>query len=309
MNRPGTWAVDEPEYGLRDLVETLKPFRIALLLVALVFAALAFVVSKVGRPVWEVTAVLMPAQVWTPGGGAQLSETPVRSVERLQSRELGDAALRRSGLSTSETDAEAVLFRRSLKAAPIPTSDLIRVTLRAHSPKTASDLLSHAVEEWDQSQRDTIAPTISRIRSDLQDATLQQTASGGELEALYKAREAEKSLPPSQRFAESVTLANTIAAKTAEIQSTKQRIHQLEEALSPARTHGVSYVGGIEVSPKPVSPRPARNAAIGGAAALVLAILGLVFREALRAPASERAAGASGPQSAESIQPPARTGR
>src|SRR5712691_9138575 len=89
---------------------TLRPYRFRIVACAALLAIAALVLSLMSPKVWEAEATLLPGYV-----GPALLEPVPRSVERLRARAFGDTVLRKAGLSTSENDPEARLFRDSLK--------------------------------------------------------------------------------------------------------------------------------------------------------------------------------------------------
>src|SRR5262249_4483883 len=228
------------EIRLGDLWLVLKPRWPWIAACGAMLAAVAFIISLVVPPAWEASATILPGYAWQPG---QTTPQPLeyigRSAERLRARSFGNAVLRRSGLKTSDRDPEARLFRDSLKVTQPVNTDLLHIVVRAHSARLATQLLQGMIGDLRSSQDEILKPTLTRFRGELantRDALARAQAEEARLEAL---RDAEKGLAPANRFSQSVHLGALIANKIAEIENLKQRQLALEEALDPAKSHGL----------------------------------------------------------------------
>ena len=289
---------DEP--GFMDPWGTIRPYWPWILACAAVVAAAALVLSLMSAPVWEAEAAILPAYLTQPGQPtAQPLELVARTAERLRARSFGDAVLAKSGLSISETDPQAKLLRDSLKVTQTLNTDVIHITLRGFSPKLAAQLAQGMVDNLHSVHDALLQPSIARLRQDLADVQAELSREREERERLEKLREAEKGLTPANRFSESIQLGNLIAKKAEEIQTLAQRRLLIEEALGPAKSHGVIEVDKVRVKNRPVSPKPLRNTFLGVFVGLLMGALGVLFWKGVGAarrttsPRENRIAGAA----------------
>jgi hypothetical protein len=79
-----------------------------------------------------------------------------------------------------------------------------------------------------------------------------------------------------------------IAAKTTEVQGLEQRRLLIEEALHPARSHGVIELDKVHVKTRPVAPKPIRNTALGAFVGLFIAIFGVLLWKGASAGTAQR---------------------
>jgi len=277
---------------------TLRPYRFRIVACAALLAIAALVLSLMSPKVWEAEATVLPGYVGQLAQPATLLEPVPRVVERLRARSFGDSALRKTGLPTSENDPQAKLFRDSLKVNQPLSTDVVRMSARARSSELAGRLLQEMTENLRSIHDALLAPSIARYRQDLAHTQADVAAARSEKERLEGLRLAEKGLAPANRFSESIHLGNLIAAKTAEIQGLEQRRLQLEEALSPAKSHSVVIIDNVRVNPRPVSPRPLRNTVLGGFVGLFLAIFGVLLWKGASSDAAQRTP-EPGPRTAE----------
>jgi uncharacterized protein involved in exopolysaccharide biosynthesis len=263
---------------------------------AVALAVAALVLSLLAPAVWEAGATILPAYAWQPGQSSPQSlESVARAAERLRARSFGDAVLRRTGLRTTERDPEARLFRDSLKVTQPPNTDLIHIVVRARSVRLAARLLEVMIDDLRSVEDGLLQPTLTRFRAELANAREDLARARSEESRLQRSRDDEKGLPPANRFSQSVELGSLIAAKTAEIENLQQRQLLLEEALHPAKSHGVLTIDTVRVGERPVSPKPARSTVLGGLAGLLLGIFGVFLLRLLRIETSPRAAEISSP--------------
>jgi len=281
-----TWRREPTEDSeIFDPRGILRPYWRWIVSCAAALALAALVLSLMSPKVWEAEATVLPGQLGQP---AALLEPVPRSVERLRARAFGDTALGKAGLSTSENDPEAKLFRDSLKINQPWNTDVIRISARARSTQRGARLLQEMIDSLRSVHDALLAPSIARYRQDLADAVADWAAARVERERLEGLRQAEKGLAPANRFSESIHLGNLIAAKTAEIQGLEQRRLQLEEALSPAKSHSVLVIDKVRVNPRPVSPKPLRNTLLGAFVGLFVAIFGVLLWRGARAGSAQR---------------------
>lgn len=290
---PQPWR-DEPagELGLLDLWLSLKPYRGWIAGAAFATALVALGVSMSSARIWQASATVVPAFLAQPGQATGQPVEPIaRSVERLQGRGFGDAVLKASGLSTGEDDPEARLFRKSLKVTQPIVTDFIRISVQARSPGSAARLLRAMLDNLRAVENDLVNPSIVRLRQDLANVSSQIESAKIERDRLERLRDAEKTLVPASRFSESVHLGVLIASKIAELEALELRRLQIEESLSPAKSHGVLTINDVYIDPRPVSPKPLRNSLIGALLGLCAAIVIALVRDAVKARAAARAAG------------------
>jgi uncharacterized protein involved in exopolysaccharide biosynthesis len=286
-----TWRREPAEeLGLRDVFLVLKPHWPWISASAVVLAVAALVLSLRTPPVWEAAATILPAYAWQPGQPTpQPLESVARAAERVRARSFGDAVLRKSGLRTIELDPEARLFRDSLKVTQPLNTDLIHIVIRARSVRLATELLQAMIENLRSFEDELLKPTLTRFRAELANTQEDLARVRSEEARLQSLRDAEKGLAPADRFSQSVQLGFLIASKSAEIENLKQRQLLLEEALNPAKSHGVLVIDTVRVGERPVSPKPVRNTVLGGLFGLLLGIFGIFLMQFLRVERSPRA--------------------
>jgi uncharacterized protein involved in exopolysaccharide biosynthesis len=293
-----TWRREPTdELGLVDVWLVLKSHWPWTAACAVALAVAALVLSLMAPSVWEAAATILPAYAWQPGQttAPQPLELVARSAERLRARSFGDAVLQKSGLRTLERDPEARLFRDSLKVTQPPNTDLIHIVVRAHSVRLATSLLQGMIEDLRSVQDELLKPTLTRFRAELANTRDDLTRARSEEARLQTLRDAEKGLAPANRFSQSVQLGGLIATKTTEIENLQQRQLLFEEALNPAKSHGVLVVDRVRVGERPVSPRPLRNTVLGGLVGLLLGIFVVFLMRFLRVATTPRAAEVSSP--------------
>lgn len=278
------------ELGLMDVWLVLKPHRLWIAACGVALAVAALVLSLRTPHVWEAAATILPAYAWQPGQPTpQPLESVARAAERLRTRSFGDAVLRKSGLRTAELDPEARLFRDSLKVTQPLNTDMIHIVIRAHSVRLAARLLEAMIEDLRSFEDELLKPTLTRFRAEIANTREDLARARSEEVRLQSLRDAEKGLAPADRFSQSVQLGFLIASKNAEIENLKQRQLLLEEALNPAKSHGVLVIDTVRVGERPVSPKPVRNTVLGGLFGLLLGIFGLFLIQFLRVERSPRA--------------------
>jgi len=283
-----TWGREPAEeLGLVDLWLILRPRWPWVAASAVALAIGALILSLMAPAVWEASATILPAYSWQYGQSAsQPLESAARAAERIRTRSVGDAVLRKSGVRTTESDPDARLFRDSLKVTQPLNTDLIHITVRAHSARLATELLQAAIDELRSVEDEFLKPTLTRLRAELANTRDDLAQARLEEARLQTVRDAEKGLAPANRFSQSVQLSAQIAAESSKIENLRQRQLLLEEALNPAKSHGVLVVDAVRVGERPVSPRPARNTVLGGLVGLFLGIFVVFLPHFFRVPTS-----------------------
>lgn len=261
-----------------------REWKWAVALFAITLAAtLAF--THTVKPQWEATAWIQIGQVGTAPVGQDPRVEPFgRVVERMQLIPFQDDVVKSIGLSPD--DADAKLYRKSLKLEPLPyEGPLVKVSVRAHSPQLASQLamatftqLQIVHQRLEGMPLRLAQSRLAEVQAELQDVTsdrdrLQSTLSGGT---------ASKD-SPGQLFVGSM-----LANKNEQLQGLLQTRGELLSRLSATYTYETSLMWPIYAPKGQVSPNVTLLWGVGLLAGLCLAVLAAVARNAVRRIAPHR---------------------
>lgn len=237
---------------------------------------------------WTASAVIQLGQIGlsshipgNPEAFAVTIEPVTRTAERIRSRAFVRELLLRLDLpSADSTDhPEARLIRNSLDAAIPRNTNLLDISIAGSSPDLAVKAARMVLEMLASEHAKLAEPTLARMRSDLRDskAQLEEALLQRAKLAVMMADDA-RTLPASERFAESVLLSQLIASTDIEVRELRQQVLSLEEQLSPKRTFGTAFLTDVDVPDRPSYPRRSLFALAGAGLGLLAAIAWILLR-------------------------------
>ncbi|GLQ47141.1 chain-length determining protein [Dyella lipolytica] len=257
-----------------------------------------FAFMRVARPQWEATAWVQIGQVGAaPPGQDPKAEPLARVLERLQLVPFQDDVVQSIGLLP--TTREAHLYRKSLKLDPLPyAGPLVKITLRAYSPKQAVQLANATVDQLEAIHQRIEATPLAHARARLDEVQAELQAALADRDRLVQAATSGNKDDAASKSAPGPMLASALlSSKNEEIHTLQQTKSDLADRLSATYTYDTSLMWPAYVPDHPAFPNPVLMWAVGMVLGLFLGTLAAIARNALR-----RAA-ATQPVWGKSIQP------
>jgi LPS O-antigen subunit length determinant protein (WzzB/FepE family) len=210
-----------------------------------------------------------------------LVEPVARAIERLHLRRFQDSCLEAAGAGTGEKDLVAILYRKSFTARQLGTTDLVRLTVRAHTEDSARRLLQATIDRLAQAHTELAAPSIQALHSMAAHVAVQLQAVQDDLAELRRLEQARNKLPPGAQFTEGAFIAGYVTSRLDAVAKLEEQKIQLEEQLSEARTYPTSVTDPVRVDPERTAPHTGRNLLIAFPLGLLVGVFVALFRESV----------------------------
>jgi uncharacterized protein involved in exopolysaccharide biosynthesis len=275
----------EDGISVADIVGFLRAqlWRIVGLLVA--GAVAGALVSFTHPREWEASSVLEIGQI--DNGLVNQPTTPVdppfRAVQRVKVEPFTDQLLRKLSLPVATGEnAESDLIRRSINAEVVPTTDLVRLTVRGFSPDKAKSTLKAAQDDLIAIHDVIFREAVARLNKRLADidsdiATAKAKRDQIESTTSLGTRPGE-STPPVN-----VLLGNMFdVSDRALLETLKKNRSDVTQQLSADRTFNTRPIAEIAVSQRPVAPKRSLYVIVGAMIGLLIGLLWAGRRHARR---------------------------
>jgi hypothetical protein len=219
----------------------------AVTMAAVLVATFAF--TFFSKPQWEATAWVQVGEFGpTPVGRDPKLEPFQRAIERMKTRAFQDGVLRDLGLPLKGRDAG--LYRDSLKLAPDPYANLIRLSVRAGSAERARELASATGARLQAIHAELGAEPMAFAQARLQTAREELRAARAERDRwLRRTGDGAHSSSEGQLLAGMM-----LTEKEGVIRGLKAEIDDLLVRLTPRHTYETSLPWPVYVPERPVSP-------------------------------------------------------
>ena len=232
-------------------------------------------------PSWRATALVQIGQVGqtTPSAmnpaAQELVESPARAIERVHDPVFRRELLAALGLPPDDAapSAESLLIRGSLRVTTPKGSDLLELAVAGSSREAAHKSAEAAVALLAKAHERIAAPTLLRLRGQLQAVSAEIESAAQEREKLHEIAGRRDTVGIGNRFAENVLLGDLLSRKDRELRELRDRRLQLEEQLSESRTFPTALLSDIHVPVRPASPKRSLFVAGGASVALLAALL------------------------------------
>ncbi|TCV97812.1 subunit length determinant protein [Luteibacter rhizovicinus] len=238
--------------------------------VLIVVLALTFAYTRVARDQWEATAWIQIGQIApAPAGQDPKVESLLRVIERLETVAFQDEVVRSIGLTVESR--EASLYRKSMKLDPEPYANLIKMRVRAYSPRQAADLVTATVTRLEAIHRQ-IGEVPLRLANQRLD----------EIEADLRTAQADRDRLSRDAGTGTGLASVLLASKNEDIRALQQARSELVARLVPNYTFETSMPWPIYVPERKAFPNPVLIWGIGLLTGLFLGGLAAVGRDAMR---------------------------
>ena len=268
--------MDHDEIYLIDLWRILsREWRWFLATLVLVLAG-TYGLLHAARSQWEALAWIQIGQVGpAPAGQDPKVEPLLRVIERMDTVGFQDQVTASLGLS--HDSVEARLYRKSLKADPQPYANLFRLHIRAYSPTQATALAAATLATLQVVHRQIDAVPLQMARKRLDDVEAElRTAEGDRVHLQAEASGGQGS--DATRALSGVML----SGKNADIRALRQEDSDIRARLAPNYTYETSMPWPVYVPKERAYPNTVLMLGMGGAAALFLAGIIAIARNAVR---------------------------
>ncbi|RPI46277.1 MAG: hypothetical protein EHM59_07860 [Betaproteobacteria bacterium] len=264
------------------LLNSLRRSGFWLILLPLLFAVASFSGSFLLNERWQASGVIQVGTMGNISGGARQHIEPLaNALERLRLRPFQDLMLRKLGIPTDERNALATLFRRTLFGRAIPGTDLVEISVQAHSNAQAVNWVATVIQHLQEIHAGISDPHVNQLKVRFQ--TLKQ-----DLDRTSAERKRVVDLALASRSSDArpdgagTALALVAMLQGVEINTLERTLAVMEEQLGPMYTRPTKLMFEIETAENPVYPRRARAAFLGILVGLVMA-LGIVLFRSVRA--------------------------
>lgn len=275
--------MEQDEIYLIDLWRILRREWRWFVAVLVLTLACAFAFTHLVKRQWEATAWIQIGQVGqVPSGQDQKVEPLLRVIERLQLVPFENEVMKSVGFDPDSF--EAVLYRKSLKLAPMPyAGPLIRLSVRASSPQQARQFAMATVTRLQAIHQPLEAMSLKaaharleQIQGDLQAAVTEQAR-------LMRTATATGKDDATGKGSANALLANLLlASKNQEVRGLKQERMDLTDRLSPAYTFETSMPWPIYVPRKQAFPNSILAVGIGILLGVLLGACAAIARNVTR---------------------------
>lgn len=252
--------------------------KIWLLVLPVLFGVGSYLATYTLQERWSASGVVQAGTVGNvTGGPRQHIESLPRSIERLRLRPFQDLMLRELGLPTDELNPVASLFRRTLSPRQIPGTDLIEISIQAHSKAQARQWLALVVGRLQRIHTEISEPHVRQLnarfkslKSDIQRAVEERRR----IMDLIVARQS----PPLPADGLSPTLAVVAMLHGMEINTLERTLALIEEQLGPLYTRPTTLMFEIQTVDAAVFPNRPRAALLGALLGLIAALCIILAR-------------------------------
>lgn len=257
------------ELNLLELVAFIKQnFRI-LLGGALIGSLLGLAMTFIYPTEWEASALVRIGRLGNVESGGNSIEPALQLVDRIKSKSFQNEVLKELGISITEGNTKAEMFRDTLKVK-LEKSELINLTLRSTSPDEAKQHIAAIIHDLKNIHERMSTPTLNRWQQELASIEEELKRASTESERLTKSLASPAEAVSENSFSQSVLLSNILIAREGELRNFRERKRILEEQLSPERSFATNVLGRIEVSTKPVFPKKSLFVIVGLVVGLLL---------------------------------------
>lgn len=252
------------------LTTFLKRHGLRFAICSLLGVAVAIGVTSMLPKQWPATMLFQVGQVGQIGGQASpiLLADPNNIVQRVKFPGFVLQVLTSQNLpSDSSASDRGSLLKSSLAASLAKGGDLIELSVKGYSPEEATENLKAAFKIIEYEHGQLLAPSMIRLKKNLDDTTLSLKKIEDERQAILEPINAAKnSNNIDKKFSESILLTNMMKLNDADARNLRDQKNALEERLSPYRTFNTKAVTPIYTPQKPIFPKKS-----------IAAILGLFF--------------------------------
>jgi len=244
----------DDELSLHDVAVFIRQNVGIMLSGALIGGVLGLALAFVLPGQWEADALIRIGQLGNAGGVGSAIEPPLQVVDRIKNKSFQNDVLKSLGISTDEDDANAELFRDTLKVK-LEKSELISLSLRGKSPDEVKRHMEAVVNELRNIHVRMSVPTINRWHQEMASIEQEMKQANTNAERLAKSLGEQSDSLSDKNFSQAALLSNVLIAREGESRIFRDRKRMLEERLSPERTFATNVLGRIEVSQRPVFPK------------------------------------------------------
>jgi hypothetical protein len=268
----------DDELSFPDLVTLIRRNLGALLGGALMGGVLGLTLAFVLPAQWEGNASIRIGQLGNTGNAGNEGEVgsaiepPLQVVDRIKNKSFKNDVLKSLGLSTDEDDANAKLFRDTLKVK-LEKSRLISLSLRGKSPDEVKLHMNAVVNELKNIHVRMSESTINRWHQEQEYIEQELKEANAEVERLAKSLVGQSDSLNDRNFSQAALLSNVLIGREGELLSFHDRKRMLEERLSPERTFATDVLGRIEISQEQVFPKKSIFIIAGSVMGLLLGVL------------------------------------
>jgi uncharacterized protein involved in exopolysaccharide biosynthesis len=268
------------EFAITDAIKFINlNFRI-LLTGALLGGLLGLVISVILPARWEATTLIQVGQLANNGNGSVAIESPLQALDRIKSKSFQNDVLVHLGIPISEKDKETERFHSLLKVK-LEKSNLIRVSIQAHSQQQAGKLLDGLIDELKKIHLKTSTTSINRWIKELQQIRHELETANAESMRLEKLLHSHEISLNDISFSRATLLSNILLLRENEVKNLRNRESELQDYLSPVRTYETNQVGRTEISEDSVFPNKSIFCFVGLLIGLFFSALWRVFRPVL----------------------------
>lgn len=281
-NTSDTPPIAENEISLLELWQVLVRHKYWVLGIPLIAMIGAFGITSQMKPQWEATGVM---QIGQAGQTSQPIEPVARIVERMKLKTFPDNVLASVGVPLMDAPPRAALYRDSLKAKLLPSTDLIEIKVRGHSREEASANIEATVAYLRAIHDRMAAPATEVLQRQLARVELQIKNARAAMDGLRNTAELRQPSHSGDRFMANIELASTMLRWDTELRGLEHAKATYEEQLNPSHTYPTSLFDKVFIGEGPVAPRKVRISALSGLVALVV---GMVTAFALNSASARR---------------------
>jgi hypothetical protein len=239
---------------------------------ALIGGVLGLALAFIPPSEWEAKALVRIGQYGNAGAAGAAIEPPLQVIDRVKYKSFQNDVLKSLGISTGEDDANAELFRDTLKVK-LEKSELINLSLRGRSPDEVKLHMNAVVNELKNIHVRMSGPSINRWKQELESIEQELKQANTQAERLARSLGGQSDSLNDKNFSQAALLSNILIAREGELRSFRDRKRMLEERLSPERTFPTDVLGRIEASQKPVFPKKSLFTVAGLGIGLFLGVL------------------------------------
>lgn len=231
------------EINLREVRNLLRSRRLFTAALTLSFAVAGVVISSILIPPWQASAVV---QIGSVGNTylesdqnikTRLVELPARTAERVRMEAFKQDVIRAVGA----TGRDALVIRYSLKARPLPDTDLIEFAVDGRTEDGARKSVEAIIKLLRQAHDVLAAPRIARLEKDLSQIIQQIQDLKTEQKRILEATR----ISPSDGFGQSVLFGDVVTTANIEIGKLTRARLLYEEELGPSKTYSTSTINTI----------------------------------------------------------------
>jgi len=283
----GTSVPEDDEVSLFEIWKILiEGWRLIIAGIAAgLIAAVGYLV--VTPPLYEATALVRIGQGWQGGqigqigqGSATSVEPPARVVERVMFPTFKVAMIKKLGWGEGGKRGE--VYAGSLKASIARGTDLIELRVRAMTREEALSSMNATIEHLSGLHKAVMQPVLEGLQADLKEVSAEAMEIGKVLAVLDRAAQQQRNLAPRDRFSESILLAQLAAVNEIRLRELRRREVQYRELISQNERTVTGAFAEPSVPDAPVSPKKSQAVMLAVLSGLLLGVLAVLFRHAVR---------------------------